>query len=127
MEINEKDWEKRRIEREVETMQLERLAIGREKQEKIKMKVKERNLQKEIDNSMTQLPKTEPDRIEEKRKNKLDIIEMKKSLWRLRNKEKKHDRKPEKLIKLENIEKMEEKLTKIKTLKKELKKIRNEI
>ena len=53
--------------------------------------------------SLTQLPKTEQDRIEseDKRKNIPKIIEMKKSLWRLRNKEKKYDRKPKKLMKLE--------------------------
>ena len=64
LEANEKDWEKRRLENEIETKRIERLAIGKEKQEKIRTKVRERNLEKEINENMEKLPQSEKRRIE---------------------------------------------------------------
>ena len=45
---------------------------------------------------------------------------MKKSLWKLRNKEKKYERKPEKVVRLEQLEKMENKLDMIDKVLEEL-------
>ena len=64
---------------------------------------------------MKELPQKEKIRLEleEERERKLEIAAAKKSLWKLRSKEKSYERKPEKLIMLENIEKMEDRLTMI--------------
>ena len=57
------------MERDQENERLERTAIAKEKQEKQRNKIKERKLKEDIT--------------------------AKKSLWKLRNKEKKYERKPE--------------------------------
>ena len=112
LEKNEKDWIKRKIERDNENIKLERLARAKEQQEQLRNKVRSRNLEKEIRNKLEILPNQERKLLEEeeKKRNKLELAETKKSLWKLRNKEKKYERKPPKLEQLEKIDKLEEKL-----------------
>ena len=59
LEENEKEWEKRRIEREIETKKIERIAVAKAKQENLRNKIKERKLADEIKTSMSKLPQTE--------------------------------------------------------------------
>ena len=112
LETNEKSWEKNRLEREIEQKKRERLAEARQKQENIKRKVQERKLRENIENRLGELPIRERQRIqiEDKRQRDKEIQETKKSLWKLRGKEKKYERKTEKTEQLERISTMEEKL-----------------
>ena len=100
----------------------ERLSKARYKQEEIKEKVRVRKLNTEIENKLKQLPISERKKIEqeEERQRKIELQQMKKSLWKLRTKENKNERKSEKVEKLEQVEKMEEKLQMIKRLIQEL-------
>ena len=68
-----------------------------------------RKLEEQIEEK---LPKSEREKIEiqERKQRKIDIIDTKKSLWKLRNKENKHVQKTNKTIRLENMRKMEDKM-----------------
>ena len=123
LENNEKNWEKLKIEREQERKRKERLSLARGKQEKLQDKIKERKLEKEIQEGMNKLPQQKRNEIliEENRKQKMEIIETKKSLWKLRKKETKQERKSERTLRLEKIEKMEDKLEIIEKILSELK------
>ena len=111
LENNEKDWEKKRIERELENKKIERLAKARYQQDQLRLKVREKQLRKEIDVRITQLPLKEKKRLEteENKKNMLELAEARKNLWKLRNKEKKYERRPKKLEELEKIDKKDNK------------------
>ena len=95
----------------------ERLARAREQQEITREKVRERKLEKEIREGIVKLPKKKQQSLkaEEERKRNLEISEMKRNLWKLRNKEKliKDKRKSEKIERLEKIQEMEKKLGEI--------------
>ena len=113
LEENDSDWQKRKHERELEIKKIERLNTARHKQEKLKMKVHQRKLEEEVQRKLYQLPETRRIQLEqeEEKQRKLEIIENKKSLWKLRNKEKKHCiKKPEHVEQLEKLEKIEDKL-----------------
>jgi len=88
LEHNDKNWENRKIERELEMKRKERIHLGEAKKEIIKEKVKKRKLEEEIDTKLKQLPNTEKEKLEreEKIQQRLDLIDTKKSLWKLRNK-----------------------------------------
>ena len=114
LEENDKDWERRRNEREIEKKKQERLSLANTKQERIRQKVKERKLEEDIKKGLAKLPPKRRNEIEqeEERKRKQDLIETKKSLWKLRGKEKiKVQRKPDNIEKFEKLECMKEKLT----------------
>ena len=86
-----------------------------EKKENLKTKIKKRNLENEIESEKKKLPEKVRKEIEreEDRKKRLDIQDTKKSLWKLRHKEKKYETKSRKLEILEEIDNLEEKLTEI--------------
>ena len=114
LEENDKDWERRRNEREIEKKKQERLSLANTKQERIRQKVKEIKLEEDIKKDLAKLPPKRRNEIEqeEERKRKQDLIETKKSLWKLRGKEKiKVQRKPDNIEKFEKLECMKEKLT----------------
>ena len=123
LENNKKNWEQKREERETEKKRQERLLIGENKRKEIKSKVKERELDKEINAEMKELPVTERENIrkEEEKRKRLEIQETCKNLWKLRNKEKKYERKPEIVKRLERIAEKEEKLEMIRKALKDLK------
>ena len=124
LEENDKDWEKRKIEREIEKKKIERLSLANSKQENLRMKVKERKLAEEINKGLETMPTDRRNKLEqeENRKRKQELIETKKSLWKLRGKEKKKIiRKSEHVEKLEKLEKMEEKLYQIEKILEEVK------
>ena len=79
LENNEKNWEKLRIEREQERKRKERLSIARGKQERLQDKVKERKLEKEIEEGINKLPHQKRNELlmEENRKQKLEIVDRK--------------------------------------------------
>ena len=88
------------------------------------MKVKERKLAEEINKGLETMPTDRRNKLEqeENRKRKQELIETKKSLWKLRGKEKKKIiRKSEHVEKLEKLEKMEEKLYQIEKILEEVK------
>ena len=89
LEENDKDWERRRNEREIEKKKQERLSLANTKQERIRQKVKERKLVEDIKKGLVKLPPKRRNKIEQEgeRKRKQDLIETKKSLWKLRGKE----------------------------------------
>ena len=57
LEENEKNWEKRKFEREIEQKRKERLLIAESKKEKIKETVRKRQLEENIENKLKQLPR----------------------------------------------------------------------
>ena len=91
LEENEESWKKRKLERDQEKERLERTAIAKEKQEKLRNKIKERKLKEDITARMKELPQKERMRIEleEEKELKLELAAAKKNLWKLGNKEKK--------------------------------------
>ena len=96
----------------MEKKRKERLQIAEEKKEQILEKVKKRKLEEEIEEKLQELPKCEREKIEiqERKQRRLDLIDKKKSLWKLRNKEKIQLKKTNKTIRLESINKIEDKL-----------------
>ena len=112
LERNEKNWEKARLDRELEEKKRERLSRARTKQEQIREKVKIRKLEKEIAEGIEKLPMKERNRleIENERKRKLEIIETKKNLWKWRGKGKKLEKENEKLETLKKVQNMEERI-----------------
>ena len=122
LEENEKEWEKKKFEREKEIKKQERLAKAKFEQEKLRNKVRERNLKIEIKTKMDELPKNEKRKIEneEEKKKNLELAEAKKNLWKLRKREKHYERKSEKVEQLERIENLEEKLNMIDKLAQKL-------
>merc|ERR1712208_256232 len=91
LERNERCWEVRRLDREAERKKLERLHTANTKKENLKEKVRIRTLKKEIEKAKENLPNDVRSDIEkeESRKKRLELQEMKESLWKLRHKEKK--------------------------------------
>ena len=85
LETNERNWEQRRIERELEMKKKERLSIADNKREKLKEKVRERKLAEEISNKMNKLPVKERNRLnqEEEINRRQELVETKKSLQKL--------------------------------------------
>ena len=73
LENNDKNWENRKIERELDRKRKERLHIAEEKREKLKERVKKRKLETEIEEKMAQLPAKEREKMDgwktEERKN----------------------------------------------------------
>ena len=128
LECNEKNWKQRREERVQEEKRQERLAEGKEKQERIRLKVKERKLGEKIQEKLDMLPKNERIRIEteENRQRKIDLVNTKKSLWKLRTKEKQYKTRNEKLEMIDKIENMEEKLNMIEKLLEDIKEKRKQ-
>ena len=63
LEENEESWKKRKLERDQEKERLERTAIAKEKQEKLRNKIKERKLKEDITARMKELPQKERMRI----------------------------------------------------------------
>ena len=122
LEDNDKNWQNKKIERDLERKRKERLDIVEKKREKVKEKVQKRKLEEEIRNKMNILPTKEREKIErdEKRKERLDLIETKKSLWKFRSKEKKEVHDTERTSKLNNLETLEEKLMMIEKILEEL-------
>ena len=90
LETNEKNWEKSRIERENEKKRIERLELARIKQENLKMKIQTRKLEEDIKENLEKLPTSKRKEIEaeEKRKRKIELANMKKTIWKLRRKQK---------------------------------------
>ena len=125
LEENEKNWEKSKIERETEKKKVERLEKARNKQETLRLKIKTRKLEEEIEKNIEKLPEKNRREIEteEKKNKKIELARMKKTLWKLRNKQKKGAEKTENMKKLEKIEQMEEKLN---TINEILRKIQEE-
>ena len=123
LENNEKNWELRRIERETEMKKKQRLSKANEQREKLLEKVRERKLQEEISNKIMELPETERIKLEkeEERNRRQDIIETKKSLWKLRTKEKKYEKETEKVNRLKKQEEMQQKLITIEKILAEIK------
>ena len=123
LENNDKNWQNRRIERELERKKLERLQEAEEKKEKIKERVKKRKLETEIEAGLKLLPEKEREKIEleEKKQMRLDLIETKKSLWKFRTKEKKQVQNTDRTEKLEQLEKLEDKLKMIENILEEIK------
>ena len=123
LEENEKNWIVRKRERELENKRLERLDICRQKREELKEKVRERNLENEVSTKLEQLPRSERKKIEieEEKRRRLDLIQTKKTLWKLRSKMKKPHVTSEKVKRLENIEKLEDKLQMIEKILEETK------
>ena len=121
LEKNEKNWTKRKLERELEMKRKERLQIARKKQDDVRSKVKERKLEKDIAEGLEKLPNKERNKIEaeEQRKKNLDLAETKKQLWKLRSKSKKFERKDPNIDKLNKLKKLEEKLELINKIIKE--------
>ena len=122
LEENEKNWQKKKIEREIENKRQERISRGKEKQDRIREKVRERNVDKEIEKKMSELPKDKKKEIEheEERKKRLELQNTRKDLWKLRSKEKKYERKSEKVERLERIKEKENKLENIKNVIEEM-------
>ena len=88
----------------------------------LKEKIRERNVDKEINEKMNQLPMTERKRIqqEEERKRRLDLKETCTNLWKLRSREKRFGKEQEKVSRLKRIESKEEKLRMIETILEEI-------
>ena len=59
LEINDRNWGKRKEERGIERKKIERLSIAHAKQERLKSKIKEKELRKELDAKLYQLPQKE--------------------------------------------------------------------
>ena len=125
LEENEKDWKKKKDEREIEKKKIERLSVAKNKQDALRAKIKERKLNNEITENLNQLPTSVKKKItiEEQNIRKKKLEEIKKNLWTLRRKEKKYQRKSELVEQLERIEKKEEKL---KVIQEALTKLREE-
>ena len=123
LEKNEHNWEARKIERDLEIKRKERLLVARNKQEILRTKVKERKLDQEIAEKKEQLPKNIQDEMEyeEDRKRRIELKETCASLWKLRSKERKYERKHEQVERLERINDKEEKLKKVEETIRELK------
>ena len=123
LEKNEHNWEARKIERDLEMKRKERLMVARNKQEILRTKVKERKLDQEIAEKKKQLPKNIQDEMEyeEDRKRRIELKETCASLWKLRSKERKYERKHEQVERLERINDKEEKLKKVEETIRELK------
>ena len=111
LERNERCWEVRKLEREAEIKKKERLQIANAKKENIREKVRIRTLEKEIEKAKGDLPEEVRKEIEREdvRKRRLELKEMKESLWKLRHKERKYQQKSEKTKVLDEIEDLEEK------------------
>ena len=106
------------MDRENEKRKLERLEITNAKKEKIKEKARIRKLKQEIEEKGERLPdnvKNQIDR-EEKLERRLELKEIKESMWKLRHKEKKYNIKSQNLEKLDEIEDLEKKLDKINSI-----------
>ena len=86
LEENEKNWIARRKEREIETKKKERLEIARGRKNEIMHKMLERKLE----NERKKLPIAMLEEIEkeEKKVRRMEIQEVKNSLWKLRTKKK---------------------------------------
>ena len=123
LEKNEHNWEARKLERDLEMKRKERLMVARNKQEILRTKVKERKLDQEIAEKKKQLPKNiqEEMEYEEDRKRRIELKETCASLWKLRSKERKYERKHEQVERLERINDKEEKLKKVEETIRELK------
>ena len=67
---------------------MERLQTSRIKQEKLRNKIKERKLEKDIEEELIKIPPNLRKEMQEKyeRENRVEIIETKKNLWKLRKK-----------------------------------------
>ena len=65
LEENDKDWERRRNEREIEKKKQERLSLANTKQERIRQKVKERKLEEDIKKGLAKLPPKRRNEIEQ--------------------------------------------------------------
>ena len=122
LERNEKNWEKARIDRELEEKKRERLSIARAKQEQMREKVKIRQLEKEIEKGIEKLPTKDRNKIEadEERKREIEIKETRKNLWKWRNKEKKIEIRNKHVEKIEKVQKIEERLLVINNILKEM-------
>ena len=81
LEYNEKNWEKLRIEREIEEKRKYRLHVARRQQEENRRRIKEKKLQEDIAENLKKLPEVKRNEIlqEEKRMRNLEIAETKKN------------------------------------------------
>ena len=122
LEENETEWRKRKLERDAENKKKERLQEANAKQEKLRNRIKERTLKEEIEKGLKNLPEKERKRIEkeEEKERKIDIANTKKTLWKLRTKEKNLVRTSEQEKTIENLENLQEKLTTIEELLKNI-------
>ena len=125
LEKNERNWEIRKNEREIEKKKLERLQLANTKKENLKNKIEKRKLEEDIEMEKKKLPINVRKEIERKesREKRLEIQETKKSLWQLRHKSKKYEVKSKRVEKLDEIEDLKEKLKEIKNV---VEKIRDE-
>ena len=81
------------MERENEKRKLERLEVANAKKEKVREKARIRKLKKEIEEKGGMLPdivKNQLDR-EERLERRMELKEIKESMWKLRHKEKKYN------------------------------------
>ena len=122
LEENDKNWQNRKTEREIEIKKIERLHIAEMKKEQIREKVKKRKLEQEIEEKLDKLPEDMKKKIldKEEKQERLDLIHTKKSLWKFRNKEKKTVIDTNRTEKLEKQTKQEEKLKLIENILEEM-------
>ena len=115
LEENSKDWEKRKVERELEKARLLRIERARIKTKNAKLN----QLRKNVLIGEQKLPENEREKInsDEKKNRRLDLQQTKRDLWKLRKKEKKPEitptlqeirtlaKKAEKIVEILEIEK----------------------
>ena len=106
LEESETEWKKRKLERDLQNKKKERIQVANSKQEQLRQKVQERKLQEEIEKGLKKLPTNERKKLldEEEKRNRLEINETKKTLWKLRSREKKFERIPEHEQRVKNLE-----------------------
>ena len=113
LEKNKKNWEKIEIEREIERKKRERLYRARDKQEKVKERIRERKLQKNIMENRNKLPTREKKTRYSQKSKERAIQNWQGSFWKLRNKEKKYEKRDANVKKQEKIQEVKKNLRKL--------------